>query len=109
MSNAPVRLKFIQPTEPELVDQPPKGAGWSHEMKFDGYRTQLVKDADGIRFFTKSGIDWTAKYKPTAKEAEGLSAESLIIEGEMIVLNEKGLSDFLLCAQPSRAGRKICT
>ncbi|TGQ12387.1 ATP-dependent DNA ligase [Mesorhizobium sp. M2E.F.Ca.ET.166.01.1.1] len=89
-----MRLSFIRPMEPELVDQPPAGEGWSHEIKFDGYRTQLIKDDEGVRIFTKSGIDWTAKYKPIANEAEGLRAESFIIEGEMIVLNEKGLSNF---------------
>ncbi|MBZ9884810.1 ATP-dependent DNA ligase [Mesorhizobium sp. CA10] len=90
----PVRLSFIRPMEPELVEQPPKGDEWSHEVKFDGYRTQLIKDDEGIRLFTKSGIDWTAKYKPIAKEAEGLKADSFIIEGEMIVTNEAGLSNF---------------
>ncbi|TIT32882.1 MAG: ATP-dependent DNA ligase, partial [Mesorhizobium sp.] len=32
-------MSFIRPMEPELVEQPPKGEGWSHEVKFDGYRT----------------------------------------------------------------------
>ncbi|PBC06439.1 RNA ligase family protein [Mesorhizobium sp. WSM3859] len=90
----PVRLSFIRPMEPELVEQPPKGDDWSHEVKFDGYRSQLVKDDEGIRIFTKAGIDWTAKYKPLAEEAASLKAGSFIIEGEMIVLNEKGLSNF---------------
>ncbi|RWC69584.1 MAG: ATP-dependent DNA ligase [Mesorhizobium sp.] len=88
------RLSFIRPMEPELIEQPPKGDGWSHEVKFDGYRTQLVKDADGIRLYTKTGIDWTAKYRPLAAEAKKLEAESFIIEGETIVTNEAGLSDF---------------
>ncbi|MGX8014320.1 ATP-dependent DNA ligase (plasmid) [Mesorhizobium sp. ORM8.1] len=80
--------------EPELVEQPPKGDGWSHEVKFDGYRTQLIKDVDGIRLYTKTGIDWTAKYRPLAEEAAALDAESFIIEAETIVTNEAGLSDF---------------
>lgn len=88
------RLSFVRPMEPELVEQPPKGDGWSHEAKFDGYRTQLIKDADGIRLYTKTGIDWTAKYGPLAGEAQKLAAECLIIEGETIVTNEAGLSDF---------------
>lgn len=90
----PVRLSFIRPMEPELVEQPPKGDEWSHEVKFDGYRTQLIKDDEGIRLFTKSGIDWTAKCKPIAKEAEGLKAGSFVIDGEVILTNEAGLSDF---------------
>ncbi|RWB69750.1 ATP-dependent DNA ligase [Mesorhizobium sp.] len=89
-----VRLSFIRPMEPELVEQPPMGDGWSHEVKFDGYRTQLIKDADGIRLYTKTGIDWTAKYRPLAEEAKVIEAESFIIEGETIVTNEEGLSDF---------------
>ncbi|WP_149805013.1 ATP-dependent DNA ligase [Mesorhizobium sp. NFR06] len=80
--------------EPELVEQPPKGDGWSHEVKFDGYRTQVIKDADGVRLYTKNGIDWTSKYRPLAAEADKLATESFIIEGETIVTNEAGLSDF---------------
>ena len=89
-----VRLSFIRPMEPELVEQPPKGDGWSHEVKFDGYRTQVIKDADGARLYTKTGIDWTPKYRPLAAEAEVIGAESFIIEGETVVTNETGLSDF---------------
>ncbi|TPL71414.1 ATP-dependent DNA ligase [Mesorhizobium sp. B2-3-15] len=89
-----VRLSFVRPMEPELVEQPPKGDGWSHEVKFDGYRTQLIKDVDGILLYTKTGIDWTAKYRPLAEEAAALDAESFIIEAETIVTNEAGLSDF---------------
>ncbi|RWA75272.1 MAG: ATP-dependent DNA ligase [Mesorhizobium sp.] len=89
-----VRLSFVRPMEPELVEQPPKGDGWSHEVKFDGYRTQLIKDADGIRLYTKTGIDWTAKYRPLAAEAKVIEAESFVIEGEAIITNEAGLSDF---------------
>ncbi|MEI9405212.1 hypothetical protein [Mesorhizobium argentiipisi] len=87
-----VRLMFIRPMDPELVEQPPKG--WGHEVKFDGYRTQVIKDADGIRFYTKNGFDWTAKYRPLSDEANAIDAGSFVIEGETIVTNEAGLSDF---------------
>ncbi|CDX60016.1 ATP dependent DNA ligase [Mesorhizobium plurifarium] len=89
-----VRLSFIRPMEPELVEQAPKGDEWSHEVKFDGYRTQLIKDADGVRLYTKTGVDWTSKYRALAAETNGLRAESFIIECETIVTNEAGLSDF---------------
>ena len=38
-------LAFIEPTQPVLVDAPPKGDGWIHEIKQDGYHTELVKEA----------------------------------------------------------------
>nr|WP_044548906.1 hypothetical protein [Mesorhizobium japonicum] len=34
---------------PTLVDHPPEGDGWIHEVKFDGYRSQLIIDEDGTR------------------------------------------------------------
>ncbi|WP_350314084.1 hypothetical protein [Mesorhizobium opportunistum] len=64
-----MRLKFIHPMEPELVDTPPHGDDWLHEIKFDGYRTQVIKDEDGIRLITKNGYDWTGRYIQLAGEA----------------------------------------
>ncbi|MER9692004.1 ATP-dependent DNA ligase [Mesorhizobium sp. M0179] len=89
-----MRLKFIRPMEPELFDVPPAGDDWSHEIKFDGYRTQVIKDEDGIRFYTKNGFDWTARYRDLAEEAAAIDAESFILEGEAIMINDAGLSDF---------------
>lgn len=87
-------LKFIKPMEPELVDTPPQGDEWLHEIKFDGYRTQIIKDENGIRLFTKNGYDWTGRYIELAGEAEAIEAESFIIDGETITVDEAGLSDF---------------
>ncbi|AMY04299.1 ATP-dependent DNA ligase [Mesorhizobium ciceri] len=89
-----MRLKFIKPMEPELVETPPQGDEWLHEIKFDGYRTQIMKDENGIRLFTKNGYDWTGRYIELAGEAEAIEAESFIIDGETITVNEAGLSDF---------------
>ena len=89
-----MRLKFIEPLMPTLVEKPPEGEDWIHEVKFDGYRSQLVIDEDGTRIYTRNGHDWTAKYRDLVKEAASLGAESAIVDGEIIVLNDKGLSDF---------------
>ncbi|PBB23941.1 MULTISPECIES: ATP-dependent DNA ligase [unclassified Mesorhizobium] len=89
-----MRLKFIKPMEPELVDTPPQSADWIHEIKYDGYRTQIIKDDEGIRLITKNGYDWTGRYIQLAGEAEGIEAKDFIIDGEAITINEAGLSDF---------------
>jgi ATP-dependent DNA ligase len=44
-----LRLKFVEPLLPTLVEKPPEGEGWIHEVKFDGYRSQIVKDAGEVR------------------------------------------------------------
>lgn len=79
---------------PTLVDRPPEGEAWLHEVKFDGYRSQIVRDDDGVRIFTRRGLDWRAKYRDLANAAASLNVGSAIIDGEVIVLNDAGLSDF---------------
>nr|WP_084567717.1 ATP-dependent DNA ligase [Mesorhizobium sp. LSJC268A00] len=54
----------------------------------------MIIDEDGTRIYTRNGHDWTAKYRDLVREAKRLGAESAIVDGEIIVLNEAGLSDF---------------
>ncbi|MER9590918.1 ATP-dependent DNA ligase [Mesorhizobium australicum] len=89
-----MRLKFIEPLMPTLVEQPPEGDAWSHEVKFDGYRSQMIIDEDGTRIYTRRGLDWTSKYRDIMAASAELGAESAIIDGEIVVLNDAGLSDF---------------
>ena len=42
-----MRLKFVEPLIPTLVEKPPEGDAWIHEVKFDGYRSQIVIDEEG--------------------------------------------------------------
>ena len=48
---AGVWLSFIPPVEPELVDRPPTGDGWSHEAKMDGSRTQPLAAEAALKDF----------------------------------------------------------
>lgn len=89
-----MRLKFIEPLMPTLVEKPPEGDAWSHEVKFDGYRSQMIIDEDGTRIYTRRGLDWTTKYRDMVAASAELGAESAIIDGEIVVLNDAGLSDF---------------
>ena len=73
---------------------PPEGDDWIHEIKYDGYRTQLVIDGEGIRAFSRRGIDWSDKYAPIVKAAASLPTKSAIIDGEMIAPDVSGASDF---------------
>ncbi len=79
---------------PTLVAKPPQGDDWMHEAKFDGYRSQIIIDAGGARIFTRRGLDWSSKYRDLAAAARTLDVDNAIIDGEVVVLNEAGLSDF---------------
>jgi ATP-dependent DNA ligase len=101
------RLEFIPPLIPTLVDQPPEGEGWIHEVKFDGYRAQIIVQNGDARVYTRNGYDWSTKLWPIALAGQALPCKSAIIDGEVIVCNEKGASDFnaigrAIKAEPSR-------
>ena len=90
----PLELRFIEPMLPTLVADPPEGEGWLHEIKYDGYRTQIVVEGSSVRAFTRNGHDWTAKYQPIINAARDLDCHAAILDGEMIVQDEQGRSDF---------------
>lgn len=87
-------LKPLPFMHPRLIDAPAKGDGWLHENKYDGYLTQLVVEDGAARAFTRNGHDWTAKYGPIVAAANTLPCTSAIIDGELIVQDENGISDF---------------
>jgi bifunctional non-homologous end joining protein LigD len=88
------RLSFIELQLPTLVDTPPVGKRWIHEIKHDGYRSQLVVEDGRVRVFTRNGFDWTDRYPSVVRAARALPCRSAIIDGEVVVQDERGLSDF---------------
>src|SRR5688572_28480308 len=86
--------KFIAPQVPILSAEPPEGDGWIHEIKHDGFRTLLRIDRGNIRAFTRGGHDWSDRYQRIVTAGAELNCGSALIDGEVIVQNERGVSDF---------------
>ncbi|TJV42307.1 MAG: hypothetical protein E5Y16_09270 [Mesorhizobium sp.] len=98
------RPEFIPPTEPKLVAKPPGGEDWIHEIKLDGYRSQIVINSpENIRVFTKTGADWTNKYTGLVEAARELEVENAIIDGEAFVTKRPGCRISPRCRKPSTA------
>ena len=93
-SASETRLGFIRPELPTLVSEPPTGEGWIHEIKYDGYRTLIVIDGDQVRAFTRNGNDWSRAYSRVVEVCGRLACKSAVIDGEMVVQDENGLTDF---------------
>lgn len=90
-------LTFQEIGGPELAtlsSEPPVGENWIHEIKYDGYRTLGFKDKKKIKLVTRSGLDWSDKYSALLKECESLAADSIIFDGEIVWLDERGRSNF---------------
>jgi bifunctional non-homologous end joining protein LigD len=85
---------FIAPQLPMLSAEPPSGSGWIHEIKHDGFRTLIGIAGKDARAFTRSGLDWTDKYSRVIQACRKLRCRSALIDGEIIVQDAKGVSDF---------------
>ena len=94
MFRVTTRLRFIEPQLASPVDQPPEGKHWIHEIKHDGYRSQVLLERGKARVFTRNGHDWSDRYPSIVRAAANLRCQSAIIDGEAIVQNGNGASDF---------------
>jgi ATP-dependent DNA ligase len=67
------RLRFIEPQLASPVDQPPVGKHWIHEIKHDGYRSQVVIERGQVRVFSRNGHDWSDPILALLAHSDGLS------------------------------------
>ena len=88
---------FIEPQLATLVERPPGGSGWVHEIKFDGYRMQLRIQGGRAQLLTRKGLDWTDRFAALATAASSLP--DAIVDGEAVVLDERGNPDFAALQQ----------
>jgi bifunctional non-homologous end joining protein LigD len=77
-----------------LVKAPPEGDAWIHEVKLDGYRLLAVRERGKVRLFTRNGNDWTSTFPRIAEALAELRCERCVLDGEAVVLDERGLSSF---------------
>ena len=77
-----------------LVDQPPVGDKWIHEIKFDGYRLLAYAANGGVRLVTRNGNDWTRKFPGLYAAMAKLKANTAVLDMEAVVLDAAGKSSF---------------
>jgi ATP-dependent DNA ligase len=84
----------------ELVPTLPVGTGWRYEMKFDGHRTVIWRDAETVRLQARSGRDVTPVWMDLALAALDMLPPGLVLDGEAVIYAH-GRIDF--AAAQSRA------
>jgi len=94
----------IRPMLATPMDQPFSDPDWLFEMKWDGVRAICFISEGRGRFVSRSQIDMTAQYPELANIASAIKAREAILDGEIVALDEQGISRFQLL-QP-RMGRK---
>jgi bifunctional non-homologous end joining protein LigD len=85
---------FVPPSLATLQAQAPNDPGWVHEVKFDGYRIQARLDRGQVRLLTRKGLDWCRKFPNVAAAVAGLPATAALVDGEVVIEDEHGISTF---------------
>ncbi|MFO1208628.1 MAG: DNA ligase D [Amaricoccus sp.] len=97
---------FVAPALATLRAKPPRGDAWLHEIKFDGYRLQAQVRGGRAKLLTRSGQDWTDRFGDAVIGAlKALPCRTAILDGELVVENAAGASDFPALQAELSAGR----
>jgi bifunctional non-homologous end joining protein LigD len=86
------------------VEQAPDGSEWLHEIKFVGYRIHARLDHGTVRLLTRTGLDWTDKYRAIACAVASLPAGRAYLDGELCGVRQDGTTSFSLIQAASDAG-----
>jgi bifunctional non-homologous end joining protein LigD len=73
---------FIAPCLPTRAPQPPFGAIWLHEIKWDGFRLIARKESKRVRLYSRPGNDLTHRFPLIVEALGNLRLRSCIIDGE---------------------------
>jgi len=96
---------FVPPSLATLHSAAPDGPEWLHEIKFDGYRIEARLERGKVRLLTRKQLDWTHRFERIAKAVAGLPAETTLLDGELVVESENGVSSFSLLQTDLKDGR----
>lgn len=72
----------------------PEFEQYLYEIKWDGLRALLFTRNGKVQLQNRNLRDATASYPEILDAGEGIRAKNAILDGEVIVLNERGLPDF---------------
>jgi bifunctional non-homologous end joining protein LigD len=67
---------------------------WLFELKLDGYRLIASKSRGEALLLTRNGNDYTSVFPEIARAVKALPADDCIIDGEVVVLDDKGIPSF---------------
>lgn len=88
--------EMISPMLSTLVEKPFSSPDWLYEIKWDGYRAISFIEKDSFRFVSRRNIDIADKFLQAETIPGLISADSAILDGEIVVVDEKGKPSFQL-------------
>jgi bifunctional non-homologous end joining protein LigD len=89
----------IHPMLAESVDKPFDGAEWLFEIKWDGYRAIAFIANGKAKLVSRNQNDLTPRYPELTEMAKSIAADTSILDGEVVALDEEGRASFSLMQQ----------
>jgi len=86
----------IAPMMANLTTHPPRGPDWLFEVKWDGVRALAFIDREEVRLQSRTGLHCERQYPELAIIPHQVAAQQAVLDGEIAVLDEKGISRFHL-------------
>lgn len=87
-----------------LVESPPSGDQWFHEIKFDGYRLLAHLRQGKTALMSRNDLDWTGKFPELAKALDRLPVSEAWLDGEVVHMGPTGITSFSALQQDLSAG-----
>ena len=96
----------IMPQLATEVTDVPDGPRWLSELKLDGYRLLVHVDGATVRCYSRNGIDWSKRFGRITETLRSLKLADTWLDGEVIVADEQGRSDFQRLQQQLEAAEQ---
>ena len=95
--------KVFPPMLATLADAPPRDEeNWTYELKYDGFRG-VVAIVDGeVAMLSRNELDLAPRFPRTFAALHKIKIHDIVIDGEVVVLDEKGAPRFQLLQQGGR-------
>ena len=87
-----------------VVEVPPDGDEWLHEIKHDGYRIVARIEEGDVQLISRNGKDWTKEFPQVARAVSRLPAGTALIDGEVAAVLANGATSFQALQRRSAAG-----
>jgi bifunctional non-homologous end joining protein LigD len=100
----------IHPMLATSVEKPFDDPEWLFEIKWDGYRAIAFVEDGRVRLVSRNQNDLTAQFSELSDLAGFIKAQTAVLDGEIVALDDKGHSSFSLMQQRTgirSGGRRV--
>ncbi len=87
-----------------LVEELPRGLGWSYEIKFDGVRALAINSGRSLTLLSRNAKDLSRTYPEIREALRRLGPAQVVLDGEVVAVDPEGRSSFQLLQSCNKTG-----